>query len=295
MKTTQLSLLVISPLLLTLASGCGAFDKRNSEKAKQEAAAKTAAEASSAQIPDEVSLKEDRAELDELRKDIPEDVKRENDEIAFILKNMATMEEEPSKVRDRFQTALRKRREKMDKTLRKERETFTSNERSKRDEFLTKLKEEREDFSSKKPDAKERKKFFDKQESDRKEYFSEQSDKRKDFESNITERRKTFEDYVREQSNKFNQEHRAYSQAFNERRRELSKKKEMEQKAKRMEQQGKRSGPAGILPGDLPSAPPESGNSGFASSTEADRKLLEEMNQPRTEKAKPLRAGDDGQ
>src|SRR3954465_589750 len=200
MKTSQKILLVTCPLLFTLASGCGALDKRNADKEKRDAATKAQA-ASSTKIPDEVTLKEDRSQLDELRKDIPEDVRRENDEVAFILKNMATMEEEPSKVRDKFQTAVRKRRDKMDNQLRKERDDFSKNERTSRETFLEKLKSEREDFNASKRDSKERTRFFDKQDGARKDFFADQSEKRKDFESNITERRRDFEDYVREKTN----------------------------------------------------------------------------------------------
>ncbi len=286
MKTSRAFLIATCPLLFALASSCSAFDKRNSEKEKQEAAAKAAA-APSTQIPDEVSLKEDRAQLDELRKDIPEDVRRDNDEVAFILKNMATMEEEASKVRDRFNTAVRKRRDKMDKQLRKEREDFSKTERSTREDFLKKLQSEREDFNSSKRDSKERKKFFDKQDGVRKEFFADQSEKRKDFEGNVTERRKAFEDYVREQSNKFNQEHRAYSQAYVERRQALELKKRAEEKGKRLEKQ-KAIDASEASSETAPVKPQQGGLSA------EDRALIEEMSKPRTEKIKALKApGDD--
>src|SRR5688572_27960257 len=65
-----------------------------------------------AQVPDEVTLKADLAELAEERKEIPAEVKTATVDLAFTRGMMAQGEDEPVKIRDRFNKALRDRREK---------------------------------------------------------------------------------------------------------------------------------------------------------------------------------------
>jgi len=59
----------------------------------------------------EYRLKEDRSHLDELRKDVPEDVKEKNDETAYILNLMNEGKTEPNDVSSRFNTGVRKKRD----------------------------------------------------------------------------------------------------------------------------------------------------------------------------------------
>ena len=103
----------------------------------------------------------------------------------------------------------------------------------------------------------------------------------------MTERRKDFEDYVREQTNKFNQEHRAYSQAYQERRQALELKKRADQKAAAMKKEE-----AKAAADTAKAQTAESGKPQFGQSAE-DKALIEEMNRPRTEKIKPLKAGEE--
>ncbi|MES2855719.1 MAG: hypothetical protein V4692_07645 [Bdellovibrionota bacterium] len=225
MKSTRgfLSLLVAASLL----SACAVKSKR---------AELQDADDQPVGVADEMSLKADRTELDELRKDIPEDLKKENDELALVLSMMKDGTEEPGKVRDRFNTAVRKKREKSDKLMRKQREDFTKLERKTRDEFLKTQKSEREKFvdKAKKRSSDERRDFFNEQDTKRRDFFSNQSDSRREFESKITEDRKTFEDYVREQTNRFNQEHRAYSTGYYDRQKAEALKKRMDEKEKQI-------------------------------------------------------------
>ena len=242
------TLALIGPLILTAAFGsaCATRDghltpgeaSANPATSRPRPAAAGVSESGPAApagtITDEQSLTEDRTRLDELRKDIAGETKRENDELALILKDMSGWDLEPTKVRERFNSALRKRRERMDRSLRSERERFSAAEAKAREQFLSTAKAEREQLASKRMDASDRKRFFDEQDRKRAEFFAGQKDARKDFEERITERRKTFEDYAREQSNEFNQELRAYSAAYQEGRRGEEAKKRMKQKEKRL-------------------------------------------------------------
>lgn len=189
----------------------------------------------------EVSLKADRSAMDEARKDIPEEIRRENDEIAGLLSFVVReSDEEPNRLRDRFSSALRKKRERSDRELRKKRDDFTATERKKREEFLKKLKTDRDEFTSgRRRSTEERKRFFDDQDTSRRDFFSNERDLRKDFESSMQETRKNTEDYIREKQNAFNQDLRAYQQRYTERKRTLDLKKRAEEKARSLERAGK--------------------------------------------------------
>lgn len=235
-------------LVMGLALGC--FTSCQSLMKSSKAASAPALK--EVKIPQEVSLKEDRSQLDGMRQEVSEDVRRENDELALILGLMSKGDEEPSKVRERFNKLLRGKREKTDREFRKARENYTDNERKKRDIFLRDLKAEREEFLKRKGlSPQERREFFSEQDNKRNTYFADERDKRKEFESEITEKRREFEDYWRERNNEFNQEHRTYTTAYYERRKALDLKKRTEEKAKeKARRSGGPSAGATILPSD---------------------------------------------
>ena len=116
---------------------------------------------------DELSLKSDRSALDEERKQIPIETKRSNDEMALVLQLMQTNElgemQEPSKIRDRFDKAVRERRTKLDRELQKKRDEFSHNEKTTRDLVFAEFKKAREDFAKEKHESGERSQFFSNQ------------------------------------------------------------------------------------------------------------------------------------
>ncbi len=179
----------------------------------------------------EVSLAADRRELDELRRDLPDDVKRQNDELALVLSFLKDGDEDPNKLRDRFQSALRKKREAVDKSQRRRREDFSRSEREAREKFTTEQKSEREEFLSRKRESSARQKFFDQQDEKRRRFHADAQERRKDFEALITEERRDFESMVREKTNFFNQEWRGYRERWTERKRVLDEKKRREVRA----------------------------------------------------------------
>lgn len=188
----------------------------------------------------EVSLRADRSELDQFRKEIPDEVKKQNDEIALMMSYVVRdSEEDPQRLRDRFNTALRKKREAVDKQIRRVREDFSKRERKERETFLKKMKEQRDDFVGRKRSADDRKRFFEDQEEKRKAFMADQQEKRKDFEMRVQDERKNVEDLIRERQNAFNQEWRSYQTRYTERRRQLDSKRKMEQKSRDLEKSGK--------------------------------------------------------
>lgn len=156
------------------------------------------------------SLSEDRKALDEVRSQVPANVKAENDELALSLRLLSETNRNPRDVRSEFDRLVRKKREQFDKDIKKERETFTLTERKKRDDFLKVQKQTRDQFMKQKRSRDANNDFFREQDQTRKEYFADERDRRNDFESDVRERRKSFEDYTRAKVNEFNQEHRAY-------------------------------------------------------------------------------------
>jgi hypothetical protein len=259
--------------LLVIGIGVGSGCATGSDK---DAAAQPSSDPSAPGQPltEELSLKADRSELDGLRAEVPEDIRRENDELALILKDMAGGDQPPDRIRERFNRALRLYREKSDKHFRQERETFTAEERSKRDQFLTELKTERDKFTSRRKNAATRKRFFDDQEMKRRAFFATEREKRADFESRFTQRRREVDDLAREKSNQFNQELRAYTQTYWERRKAEAQKKRVEHERERAAGGGGGAKGATAAPGV----------------SEQDEVLLQEMNQAPRGKAIPLKA-----
>src|SRR5688572_12945619 len=73
-------------------------------------------------VDSKYSLSADRAALEEMRKDVPEEKKQENDELAYLLKLTEEVKRPPSEIRTQFDSVLRKKRELFNKDLKKERE-----------------------------------------------------------------------------------------------------------------------------------------------------------------------------
>lgn len=166
------------------------------------------------------SITADRKALDEIRAQVPDEKKRDNDELAFILQMVSDSQTElkkaPADIRTQFDNLLRKKREQFDKDMRKERENVTKEERKKRESFLKSQQEARDTYARQKHTREEKNDFYKEIDEKRSEFFSNERERRNDFESDFRERRKSFEDYTREKSNEFNQELRAYQKRFDE-------------------------------------------------------------------------------
>lgn len=158
----------------------------------------------------ELSLKKDREHLDKLRKDIPEDVKRDNDDLAYILKLFEDPNKKPSRIRGKFNDTIRKARKKNQKKFKKLRKEFTKKEKKARKDFLKKQKEERNKFMADKPDKEKSREFYNDQTAKRREYFADQRDKRKDFESEVRSQKKEFDLFLRDKRKQFDDHYRAF-------------------------------------------------------------------------------------
>ena len=200
-KTTELLGLVGAAFLIIWLGGCASSTHPNTYHS----------ETPDRPVVDEkYRLTADREQLNEMRSAVPAEKKLENDEVAFSMALLADASKDPSRIREKFDSALSKKRELFSKDIQKERDTFGNTERKNREVFLKQLENDRREFLRSKHTKEERDDFFNRQEDQRKEYFESQRERRNDFESDVTERRKDFDDYARSKSTEFLQEYRAF-------------------------------------------------------------------------------------
>lgn len=193
------------------------------------------------ELNEEVSLKADRDQLRELRKDVPEEKQTSNDELAMDLELMAKAERPAHEIRGQFQGKVRKLRERFRDKSRDIRERFRKIQKEQRDEFLTHLKREREEFKETKVDREATKEFFAKQDRERKDFFAEQKDQRKEFESEMRQKSKDFQSNMRERVNQFNEQMRIYN--TRQREKERAEKKQKQKERRQLQQSAGQGGP----------------------------------------------------
>lgn len=215
-KNKFLSIILIS-FLLILDLGCKSTGPKNTYNSESDI--------NRPLVDEKYSLKQDRQAFDEIRKEIPTEIKKTNDEMAFVMGLMSDIERKPESIRNTFDSVARKKRDLFSKDASKERELFTKTERKERDLLLKALKDERDQFMKEKHKKEERDEFFKNQETKRKEFFAAEKEKREDFESNSREKRKNFEDYMRERTNYFNQELSIFRKKHDEHKKNLEEQK----------------------------------------------------------------------
>ena len=180
----------------------------------------------------EVSLSEDRSKLDELRKELPGDKKKENDELAMLLSSLNPGASEmvlPSyEISSRFNRIMQKKRDEFQRKLKTERDEFSRLEKSSREKFLQDQKSERDSFNRSKKNADDRRSFTDSQSQKRDAFFADSREKRMSFEEQIRTKQKDFEFLTRTKTSDFNQLLKAYNDDIKER----AKIKKKEQMAK---------------------------------------------------------------
>lgn len=208
MKTTVIKLLILS---LTLV-GCSVSRKAPNEYRNKSDDRPL--------VDSKYSLAADRKQFDEIRGEVPEQRRQENDELALILGMVSDTQTDlktpPSEIRSKFDSMLRKKREQFNRDMKKEREAFTKEERKKRDTFLKEQQEARGVFNREKHPRDRKNEFYKELDAKRSEYFSVERERRADYESDVRERRKSFEDYTREKTGQFQQELKAYQKRYDE-------------------------------------------------------------------------------
>lgn len=187
-------------------------------------------------VDEKYSLKADREAFEALRKDIPPERQKENDEKAFMDQMMSDLSKNPSDVRSKFSSIINKKREMFNKDMTKEREKFSKEQTKAREAFSKEQAAQRKDFSKRKSNSDERKEFFDDLEGKRKDFYADQKEKRDEFEANTRDKRKNFDDYIRSKTDEFNQLHRDYSKRYDENKKAQGDlKKQAEEKRKQQQ------------------------------------------------------------
>lgn len=167
-------------------------------------------------LEQEMTLKQDRQQLETLRKDIPTEKQKQNDELALFLNLMKQGTEQPNLVREKFSTLVQRKRSDFRAKVARLREDFRNEETRKREDFLKVQKDKREAFTRKKPTSKENREFFSDQDRDRSRFFSDERDRRSSFEAEIQAQSRDFDSYMRERTYEFNEQFRLYSKQFSE-------------------------------------------------------------------------------
>ncbi len=198
--------LMVSSFLVLTACVHGASQDRESDRVGVEK-----------ELSGEMSLKADREELKELRRDIPAEKQKSNDELAVYLGLMKQGTEQPQIVRDKFNSLVEKRRLSFRQRVQKLRDNYRRDETKRREEFLNGLKGKRASYLVGKRTPEQLRDFFSGQEKDRQAFFSDERERRTAFESDVMAQSKDFEAYMREKVNEANEQFRVYSKKFSER------------------------------------------------------------------------------
>jgi hypothetical protein len=179
----------------------------------------------------EISLDKDREELNELRKDIPEDIKKENDDLAFILNLFNDPKRDPNKIRREFDKTISNNRKKKEREFKVKRQEFTAKERQSRKDFVSQASKKRNDFLKSKKEKEEKKDFFDRERDERKIYFANEKEKRNVFESEMRSNKKDFDDFLRDKRKEFDDHLRAFKKEQDEIKRKEKLEKEQNHKS----------------------------------------------------------------
>lgn len=259
-----LQLICVALSLAFAVSGCTIVQKgrsgespSSSESNGDSVAANAIPSASELANPDtgfgETSIREDIETLADLRKDIPEQKRRENDALKEVLSLLGEVKAPPEKHREKFNRTMRNMREKRRRQMTKTRDNFNKRERKDRETFLKNLKEAREDFTQKKNDRDERKEFYDEQDEKRREYFANERDARREFESEMRQSDSDFNAFYREKTDEFHKELRIYTQQYQDLQKRL-KEKEKSKTGAYVPGSGSKSGAAVQTAGASPTA-----------------------------------------
>lgn len=165
----------------------------------------------------EVSLESDKAKIESLRKDIPPDIKAENEELGTILRLFEDKRIKPASVRSRFEDLASRKRRDIQKKFQVERDNFNRTSKLERDQFMKIQKDSRDKFFLETKDAVKRKNFIDQQSMEREKFFLEQQDKRKAKDEDIASAKKNEEEKIKDLKKEFDENYKIHERDYNDR------------------------------------------------------------------------------
>lgn len=196
--------------ILVLATGCSKPVKKPDQVRREDR------DRIENELSNEVSLKQDRSSLDELRSEIPPEKQKTNDELAMFLELMQHSREQPALMRERFSSAVERKRSSFRQKVERLRSDFRNRETREREEFLSGLEKNRESFFRRRHSTSEIQTFSASQEKARSRFLSSERDRRQNFEAELNTTSKDFDSYMRERQNEFNEQLRLYSKRLSE-------------------------------------------------------------------------------
>lgn len=167
-------------------------------------------------IDPKYSISADRKKFEELRSEVSETQKLSNDERALFSEWMADVSTEPSQVRDKFDTLVRRKRDDFNQNMTRVRELYGKEEKKSRDIFTKQLEAEREELKGTVLNREDRQTKFNDLEQKRRDYYSNERELRDQFEAEVRSSRKDFEDYIKRRSDEFNAEYKIYQNKWKE-------------------------------------------------------------------------------
>jgi hypothetical protein len=156
------------------------------------------------------SISSDRKKFEELRSEVDETQKVTNDERALFSEWMADVSMEPYRVRDSFDTLVRRKREEFNKDITRLRERYGKEEKKSREAYSKNLEEKRSDLKGAALDREARQSAFNELETQRRDYYLNEREKRDEFEAEVRTSRKDFDDYIKRRTDEFNAEYKSY-------------------------------------------------------------------------------------
>ncbi len=166
------------------------------------------------ELSGEMSLKADREQLQDLRKEIPEERRKTNDELALYLQLMRQGTEQPQTMREKFTSIVQKKRQAFRDKVSHLRENYHRSEQKRREEYLSEQKNKRSSFMSTKRKSEETNEFYKDQDRERQAFFAQERERRLAFEAEVSAQSKDFDSYMREKNNEFIEQYRLYSKQF---------------------------------------------------------------------------------
>ena len=154
----------------------------------------------------EIRLSDDSKELSSLRRDLPEQKRQDNDDLAEYLRKLQLAERDPDKARSEFNQLLQSRREKFRNALTKIRESYSADERKKREEFNAGQNKKRETIRKRNLKPKDSQEAYYQLSEEQKEFYANERLRRKDFEAEIQTQMKDFDFMIRERQQAFNEQ-----------------------------------------------------------------------------------------
>jgi len=203
--------LLIIPMLLV---GCATSKSDNPRKISEQR------QLVRDQLTSEISLKEDRHQLDDLRKEIPKEKKEANDELAFSLNQTSELKEEPSKIRQRYQNVMEKRRRRFNDKVTKLRRQYQTDETARRDKFFKDQNKARDNYRAENHSASDSHEYYNQLDKDRLEFFAREREKRADFDDEIHQQTHDFNEYMKMKYDEFIEQMRIYTQRYDQMKKE---------------------------------------------------------------------------